>query len=127
MDAQQTVPAPSLRPIRTCNGCGQATTEYTEHDVFGTTHVVCSTCATSPDEATTPTGKRADARTKIAEARRLVIEAAALVDGDYPTIRHNCTTAIVALDDVAEAISTAIEADLREWAIDHNELGKDPS
>ena len=74
----------------------------------------------------TKTGNRALARHKAAAARELLRDVAKLVDGDLPTIHRNTMTAIVAVDDVLDELQSAVDADLREWAIDHNELGKDP-
>lgn len=74
----------------------------------------------------TPTTNRAQAREFIATARALLREAARQVDGDLPTIRENVATALTTTTDCLDAIQSAVEDDLREWALDHNELGKDP-
>jgi hypothetical protein len=79
-----------------------------------------------PTRPETRESRRAWARENAAKARDLLREVARLVDGDLETVRHNTTTAIVAVDDVLDALQKAVDEDLRQWALDHNELGKDP-
>lgn len=56
-------------------------------------------------------------------ARSLLREAERALEG---RARELCLTAIAACADLAEELQDDADAALRRWAIDHNELGKDP-
>lgn len=64
-------------------------------------------------------------RELVATARALLRKASSESNGDLPTVRENIGTAITSTTDVLDALESAVEEDLRQWAIDHNEYGKE--
>jgi len=81
----------------------------------------------APDTLTTTTAlsRRDEARRLATEAREHLREVAKLLDdGRHSTAHHNVLLALTACTDALEAVQRDVEAELRQWALDHNELGK---
>lgn len=88
---------------------------------MGTVGVRLSTW-TPPAPSTT--ARRVTAREYALAARFMLREAEGMLPDSDVTARETVRFAIGACADLADAIAGHQEADLREWAIDHNELGK---